>query len=37
MKKKWLGAAGVLLALVMLAAVVLVAKLDGLIMRAVNT
>jgi len=37
MKKKWLSAAVVLLALVMLAAVVLVTRLDGLITRAVNT
>jgi hypothetical protein len=37
MKKKWLIAAGILLALAVIAAVVLVTKLDGLITKAVNT
>jgi len=37
MKKKWIIAAGILLALVVIAAVVLVTKLDGLITRAVNS
>jgi hypothetical protein len=37
MKKKWLIAAGVLLAIVIIAAVALVMRLDGLITKAVNT
>ena len=37
MKKKWLIAAGVLLAIVIIAAIALVMRLDGLITKAVNT
>ena len=37
MKKKWLIAAGVLLAIVIIAAIALVMRLDGWITKAVNT